>query len=141
VVEYGPGNGVVTRELLRRLEPDARLVAYEINAAFAEELRRSIDLRLEVHEADIIAASSRLCELSDGGVDAVVSGIPFSFLSPSTREAVVRNTSRALRSGGRFIVYQNSAKMVKPLRRYFREVSGRFEPRNVFPYFIMVAEK
>lgn len=141
VVEYGPGSGVVTRELLRKLPMDGQLIAYEINRAFAAELRRGADRRLVVNEGDIVDASARLRELAPGGVDAVVSGIPFSFLSPYSRDLVVKNTHAALREGGRFVVYQNTAKMVKPLRRHFREVSSRFEPRNLFPYFIMVAEK
>lgn len=141
VVEYGPGSGVVTRELLRRLPKDGQLVAYEINAAFAQDLREWPDGRLEVHEGDIVAASARLKEEFAGGVDAVISGIPFSFLSPDKRDLVVKNTAAALRPGGRFIVYQNSSKMTKPLRKHFTKVSCRFEPRNVFPYWIMVGEK
>jgi len=141
VVEYGPGSGVVTRELLRHLPPVGKLIAVEINSVFAEQLRRWPDRRLDVEEGDIVTASARLREWAPRGVDAVISGIPFSFLSAAKREEVVRNTSAALRPGGRFIVYQNSAKMTGPLERHFGRVTCRFEPRNVFPYFIMVGYK
>jgi phospholipid N-methyltransferase len=141
VVEYGPGSGVVTRELLTRLPHSARLIAFEINAEFAALLRLVSDQRLHINQEDIVEASGRLREWAPDGVDAVISGIPFSFLSKAARERVVLNTRDALKDGGRFIVYQNSRKMTRPLEACFTRVSCRFELRNIFPYFIMVAHK
>ena len=49
IVEYGPGVGTVTTEILRRMAPDAVLVAIETNADFVRFLRRRIhDPRLRL---------------------------------------------------------------------------------------------
>src|ERR1017187_2936499 len=39
LVEYGPGVGTFTREILRRMRPDAVLVAIELNTDFVGYLR------------------------------------------------------------------------------------------------------
>src|SRR5579864_2908401 len=52
IVEYGPGVGGITAEILRRMRPDARLIAIETNPEFVKFLQRSLtDERLEVVEA------------------------------------------------------------------------------------------
>ena len=36
IVEYGPGVGGITAEILRRMRPDARLIAIEMNPDFVQ---------------------------------------------------------------------------------------------------------
>src|SRR5579872_4757952 len=51
IVEYGPGVGGITAEILRRMRPDARLIAIETNPEFVAFLRRSlVDERFHVTE-------------------------------------------------------------------------------------------
>lgn len=42
VVELGPGTGGTTRALLRRMRPEATLLAIEINPRFTKLLRQSV---------------------------------------------------------------------------------------------------
>lgn len=46
IVELGVGTGCVTRQLLKRMRPDARLISLEVNEIFVEECRRIQDKRL-----------------------------------------------------------------------------------------------
>ena len=48
IVEYGPGSGVITREILRQMKPSARLIVIEINESFYNELKKYRDPRLIV---------------------------------------------------------------------------------------------
>src|SRR5579864_3316760 len=49
IVEYGPGVGGITAEILRRMRPDAALIAIEMNPDFVTYLTGSIsDARLKV---------------------------------------------------------------------------------------------
>src|SRR5438874_3238900 len=49
VVEYGPGIGNMTQEILKRMHPDAVLVAIEMNPEFVRFIRREVpDARLHV---------------------------------------------------------------------------------------------
>src|SRR5690242_7652404 len=51
--ELGPGTGPMTRQILKRLGPDAKVLAFEIDPAFCALLRRELgsDPRLQVVEA------------------------------------------------------------------------------------------
>src|SRR5215813_4901502 len=51
IVEYGPGVGGITAEILRRMRHAAQLIAIEMNPAFVGFLRKSLtDERLHVVE-------------------------------------------------------------------------------------------
>src|ERR1700730_5603941 len=51
IVEYGPGVGSITAEIVRRMRPDATLIAIETNPEFVRFLRSIEDERLHVVEA------------------------------------------------------------------------------------------
>lgn len=139
VLEYGPGDGVLTRRLLEMLPPDGRLVAFETNAEFRRLLGEIADPRFRLEDGDARAAASRLVD-GDAPFDLAVSGIPFSMMSSADRTRTVAMTWDLLRPGGVFIVYQTSPLMYPYLKRTF-DVRLSVELRNVPPYFIMRAEK
>lgn len=139
VVEYGPGDGIITKVLLRKLAADCRVVCIEVNDNFVSQLKQMGDQRLEVIKGDVVAMSGELRKRFPDGVDAVISGIPFSFLRAEKGETVIKNTKAALRQGGCFVLYQNSLRTLGMLKKHFPKVKFSFEPRNVFPYFIIVA--
>ena len=141
IVEYGAGDGVITKEILKTLSPAGTLIAVELNKEFASELRNIRDPRLRIINDDVSVVSGKLCKTDFPSIDVVVSGIPFSYLSPAKRNQIVENTHRALCERGRFIVDQHSLFMLPILRKTFRAVSWRFEPRNFPPHFTMIAEK
>lgn len=141
VVEYGSGSGVLTEYILQSGSTDRKVVGIEIVEEFVEELACIQDERFILVHDDVLEASRGLRELFPEGVDAIVAGIPFSFLKPDQRELLVARTHAALRSGGTFVLYQNSPFMMKTLRRHFKTVALSVEFRNLPPYFIMVARK
>ena len=141
VVEYGAGDGVVTKEFLKNLPDDGRLIAVEFNRDFWPALKSINDKRLELLEDDVLELSGRLKGLGLPKVDAVVSGIPFSFFSSSQRRRIVEETAKGLSERGVFIVYQYSLLVLPILKKYFKDVKISFEPRNLPPYFIMTARK
>jgi phospholipid N-methyltransferase len=68
-----------------------------------------------------------------------VSGIPFSFIPEAMGETIIRNTREGLNPGGVFVVYQYSRFILPKLKKHFSRVKVSYEPRNIFPYFIMEA--
>jgi phospholipid N-methyltransferase len=134
IVEYGPGVGVITSEVLRRMRPDAMLIAIETNPAFVEFLRASIpDQRLHVVEASAEAVDEILRQYGQSSASYVISGIPFSTIPAPVRESILLKTCEVLKPGGSFLVYQFSSRVLQDLRRIFRYVSRQFEPLNVLP--------
>ena len=146
VIEYGPGTGVFTRELLRRMNPDSLLVAIERNEALTSLLRRDCrDTRLLIYNdcagniLDIVRRSGA------GQADCVLSGIPFSFLLPATRVELLRNTHRILKKGGKFLAYQTfyqpPGHLRDPVRELFSSVSTGFAVLCVPPLLLIEATK
>jgi phospholipid N-methyltransferase len=134
VVEYGPGVGNITAEVLRRMRPDARMVVIETNDDFVGFLREAIpDPRLSVVHGSAADVGRVLRELGLDQADYVISGIPFSTMPPEVGEAIVRATREALRPGGGFLVYQFSREVQRFLRREFDEIREAFEPFNILP--------
>jgi phospholipid N-methyltransferase len=134
IVEYGPGVGTITTEILRRMSPDAILVVLETNAEFVKFLQKSVrDPRLHVIHGSAADVGAVLARLGKSHADYVISGIPFSTMPDQVREDILRNTRAALQPDGRFLVYQFSRDVLPHLKRTFRRVQQGFEPLNILP--------
>lgn len=140
VIEYGPGDGVLTRALLARLTDDGRYLAIETNRRFFTEVSSIDDTRLETVHGSALSADTIAGERGMEGFDLAISGIPFSLISREGRRHAVEMTRRLLRPGGVFLVYQTSP-MMRPYLRTAFTVTTTVEPRNIPPYFIMHAKK
>ena len=141
IVEYGPGVGVITAEILRRMRSDAVLIVIEMNPDFVSHLRSSLpDERLKVVEGSAEAVVEILERYGHSGANYIISGIPFSTISAAMRERILRNTSTALAPGGAFLVFQFSTRVLEDLQRVFHYVQRKFEPFNVLPAHLFFCE-
>jgi len=134
VVEYGPGVGTITTEILRRMRPDATLVVIEMNSDFVQFLRGSIrDPRLRVVHGSAADVDRVLKTEGLRHADYVISGIPFSTMPEPVRESILHATHSVLRPSGAFLVYQFSRAVLPYLQRVFGQVEQAFEPLNILP--------
>ena len=134
IVEYGPGVGTFTREILARMRPDAMLLALETNREFVDFLQRSTpDPRLKVIHGSAAAVQGALESHGVDRADFVISGIPFSTLPATEREAVLHATHAVLQPHGAFLVYQFSPMVLASLRQVFSQVRRGFQPLNMPP--------
>jgi phospholipid N-methyltransferase len=134
IVEYGPGVGVITTEVLRRMGPDTMLIAIETNPDFVTYLRDSIkDERLHVVEGSAESVDEILRRYGQSNASYIISGIPFSTIPAPVRERILLKTCEVLKPGGSFLVYQFSSRVLQDLQRIFRYVRRKFEPLNVLP--------
>ena len=129
IVELGPGTGVFTGEILKRMRPNAKLVAVEINPTFVRMLRSNYpDPRLFVYEGSASDLEKALIEAGTSQADLVVSGIPFSTLAHETRRATLEAARRVLGPGGYFVAYQ----VRSHVRRFAEPVFGPGETHREF---------
>jgi phospholipid N-methyltransferase len=133
-LEYGPGVGTFTTEILRRMRPDAVLIALETNADFVRFLRRRVrDNRLHVIHGSAADADAALGHLALRHADYVISGIPYTTMPPQLREVILRKTHSVLDPNGAFLVYQFTRAVLPYLQQMFASVYQDFEPLNVMP--------
>jgi phospholipid N-methyltransferase len=141
IVEYGPGVGVITAEILRRMRSDAVLIAIELNPDFVTHLRSALpDERLKVVEGSAEAVGEILQRFGHERANYIISGIPFSTIPAEIRERILRNTSTSLAPGGAFLVFQFSTRVAEDLQRVFHYVRRKFEPLNVLPAHLFFCE-
>ncbi|WP_431024016.1 class I SAM-dependent methyltransferase [Halomonas sp. H5] len=134
VVEYGPGVGTITREILARLAPDATLLALETNPDFVAYLGDSLpDPRLQVVAGSAETIQAELSRLGLPPADYIVAGIPFSTMPADCRRRILSDSREALADGGAMLIYQFSPKVGVDLRRLFSQVEKGFEPLNILP--------
>jgi len=134
IVEYGPGVGTFTREILDRMSPGATLVVFETNGEFVQFLRQSLrDPRLHIVHESAVEVNNILAGLGRGRADYIISGIPFKTLPDDLREPIVRATQGALQPQGAFLVYQFSRTVLPYLQQVFGNVHQDFEPLNILP--------
>lgn len=82
VLEVGGGTGAVTREILRRLSGDDRLVVYEIDPVFAARLRADPAVRAAGRRVEIRCADVRALPAGET-YDAVIAALPFQNFPPN----------------------------------------------------------
>jgi phospholipid N-methyltransferase len=131
VVELGAGTGPYTREIVRRLRPDARLLAFELDPALAERLAAEVtDPRVRV----IADSAANLDAHLDGRrPEVIVSGLPFTSLPGPVRREILHAARRALADDGVMLVLQYSPFMQRELERLFGSVRRRLSLLNVPP--------
>ncbi len=133
-VEYGPGVGTFTRPILDLLGPDATLVTIDTNADFTTYLRDSIDdPRLVPVTGSAADVAKILADRGLGKADYILSGLPFSTLPPGIGEDIAKATASVIRTGGAFLVYQFSPKVLDFIKPHFERLERGFEWVNVPP--------
>src|SRR5579864_7576510 len=90
IVEYGPGVGTFTAQILRRMRGDARLVAIETNRDFVRFLQRSLpDPRLHVVHDSAAEVQRILGRLGLPAARYIISGIPLGSMPEPVRADIV----------------------------------------------------
>ncbi len=141
VVELGSGTGGTTRAILRAMLPEARLLSVEINPRFHERIRGIEDDRLIPHLGSAEHLGDVLEAHGLGSPDAVISGIPFSTMSPMSGSRVLEIISSVLAPGGRFVAYQVSRRVDALSRPYFGKAQVDIELFNIPPARVYRWEK
>lgn len=145
IAEYGPGEGCHTREMLKRAHADSQFLLFELDAEFCRSLEKQFadDPRVSVINADCATLPAELAARGLEHCDYILSGIPFSILEPEKKREILRNTYKALRPGGEFIIYQ----VTNELRKHatgdglFPRATSEYFLQNVPPMFITVFHK
>jgi phospholipid N-methyltransferase len=142
IAEYGPGEGVHSREIIRRMNDDSHLLLFELDAALARDLQAQFagDRRVHVIHGNAARLPEELEHRGFAHCDYVLSGIPFSILKIDKKRDLLQKTYDALAPGGSFIIYQVTNEL-KQHATLFDCVESEYFLQNIPPMFITVFQK
>ncbi len=120
VVEYGPGTGAFTAQILQSKQPGTDFFAVELNSQFAATLAaRFPDVSIL---EDSVANIEELCRQQGvSGVDAIVCGLPWAAFSDRDQTAYMEAMMKVLKPGGHFATFAYLQGMLLPAARRFRK--------------------
>lgn len=133
VLEAGPGTGVFTREIARRLGPEDRLDLFEVCEGFVRYLRDLVRT-----DPDFAPARDRIRivhgpverEATEPGVyDHVVCGIPFNNLSAREVRSIFSAFRRVLKPEGTVSWFEYIG--MRPIRFALSGANGRQRVRRI----------
>jgi len=139
IVEYGPGTGSFSRELVKRKKEGTVLILIEQNEKFCEILNHEFKDIKNVH---IVKDSAEnvieiLKSLGFDHADYIVSGLPFTSL-PKNVSLKIFNETKKIINKGYFITFQYSK-----VKRHFFEKYFDFQDilrvlKNLPPAYVFV---
>ena len=142
IVEYGPGNGAITKILLDNMKPNAALYVFETNKCFIDDLSEIKDKRIFIINDDAENAKFILKnKYQIERVDYIVTTIPFTFIEKQKRKRIINKSFSLLNDKGRFITYQYSLLIFNMIKLKFKSVQWKFVLLNLPPAFIMYGIK
>ena len=140
IVEYGPGEGCHTRELVKRMHPDSTLLLFEIDPELSAHLQHQFrhDPRVAVLHQDAQNLPDELAKRGIEYCDYIVSGLPFSIIPLNTKRILLEKTFQCLAPNqeSAFVIYQMT-KELQAHAKQFPRLECEFCLQNIPPMFVM----
>lgn len=126
IIEYGPGTGVFTDQILTSRRPDAKFFAIEINPAFTQLLRQRFP-SLQIYQ-DSVQHVQDICRMEGvDQVDVVISGLPWALIPDHAQDCYLNATLKVLKPQGQFVTFAYLTGLVLPEAKRFRiKLNQRF---------------
>ncbi len=139
IVEYGPGTGVFTRELLRRKNKKTPLLLIEQNEKFCRDLKKRYGKyrTVSVCRGSAEDVEKFVAKLGKPQNCCVVSGLPFASLPKPVTDAILKATKRVIGREGKFVTFQYTLFKKHVFTKYFEIAGCRYELRNLPPAFVL----
>ncbi len=118
VVELGPGTGVFTEQIIKRLSHDASFFAIELNPTFVEATKNRCPTARVYHDAatslpEYLQKNDRL------HADCIVSSLPWTIFDEEEQDQILNAISDSLKPGGVFISIIYLGAKFRSRGRYF----------------------
>jgi phospholipid N-methyltransferase len=142
LVEFGPGNGAITKLILEKLPINATLICFEINDCFYNELSQIKNKQLIVVKSSAEKIEEELKKLNLNKTCHIISSLPLTIIPEEVADEILEKSFRALVDNGTFIQFQYSLTYFKKLKNVFNQsISLGFEPLNFPPAFVYHCKK
>lgn len=137
IVEFGPGTGIFTKEILKKMSPDATLLVFETQKSFCDMITREIkDPRMVLINDSAEKIGDYLIKNGFEKADHIVSSLPFTVIPTQIKNSILNQSVKFLTPEGTYLQFQYSLNALKLLKSKFKTVKLDFTPMNIPPAFI-----
>lgn len=141
IVEVGPGTGVFTRKILKKLSENAVFIAFELNEKFYNKLKIDIiDPRFVLINGSAEDLQTYLVQNGYLEVDYLISSIPLSNFKGKKIVTLLHSFRDLIGEKGTFIQFQYSFNQKRLFHKMFSKVLMDFTQFNIPPAFIYVCK-
>lgn len=143
IVEYGPGTGAFTDEIIKRKSRDTVFLVIEQNVDFYNQIRKKYTAvpNLLLVNGDAGDLERYLAQYHIEKVEYIVSGLPFASLPKKVSDRIMETTGKVMGEKGSFITFQYTLLKKKFFERSFQIKKITFELFNFPPAFVIVMKK
>lgn len=140
LVELGAGDGPITKFILKKMAPDAKLLAFEVNERMLDGLRKKLgnDPRLVIINDSAEHIGKYLAEHGFDKADHIISALPFVALPEELGDKIINESKKYLRDGGKFVQLNYSLIPRKRYEKVFGKSVVDFVALNIPPAFVIV---
>ncbi|GAA0777470.1 rRNA adenine N-6-methyltransferase family protein [Clostridium subterminale] len=138
IVEFGPGTGIFTEEILKRRNKNTIIILIEYNEEFYRILRSKYEDMENVHIINDSAENIDyyITKYDINKVNYIVSGLPFASLPREMTEIILEKTKSILSNGGVFITFQYTKLKISLISNYFKNIKIKKEFFNIPPAYV-----
>lgn len=137
IVEFGPGTGVFTKEIIKQMTPKSVLYVFELNEVFYDSLVEVIDdPRVKIFHDSAEKVEYFLNHDNYHHADIVMSSLPLAVIPEQVKIEILTASKKVLGTHGQYIQFQYSLNAKKLLKSYFTEMNISFTPVNIPPAFV-----
>ena len=136
ILELGPGTGVITKEILKKMTSKSKLFCFETNKSFQDELKQKFKDEITLINDSAANMKFHLNKYKITKVDYIISSVPLVTLQRETTNKILATSAEVLGQKKRFVQLQYSKLLDKRLEQYFNQIDIKFTPKNYIPAFI-----
>ena len=143
IVELGPGTGIFTNEILKKMSLDSNLISIELNKSFHNQLAHKFksDHRFTSVLGSAEDISNAIQKKNINTADVIISSLPLAVIPSRVKVGIFKEIKKVLKNEGFFIQFQYSLNAKEILNRRFDSVDISFTPLNFPPAFIYSCQK
>ncbi|PKR80130.1 phospholipid methyltransferase [Brumimicrobium salinarum] len=143
IVEFGPGTGVFTREIIDKMRDDAILYVFELHEPFFIKLKKEFEENKQVKIINDSAVNVREYISADNyeNADVIISSLPLTNFDQKLTMRILKSAEIALKKNGKYIQFQYSLNAKKILNKIFDSIDLQFTINNLPPAFVYTCIK
>lgn len=136
IVELGAGDGVITKYILEKMSPNAKLFVFEINPKLSETISKIDDRRMILINNGAQNMEIELKKYEITQVDTIISAIPFLVLPDELTQEILQLCKKMLKSGGYFVQMHYVKRISEMYKQIFGNVTISYVPLNIPPGYV-----